>query len=53
MLDGMMRRMIDPVLTRLGRRLAAAGVRADHLTIAGLLLGLGCAGAIVLENCPG
>jgi phosphatidylglycerophosphate synthase len=50
MLDGLMRRMIDPVLARLGRRLAAAGVRADHLTVTGLFLGLGCAGAIVVER---
>ncbi len=49
MLDGLMRRMIDPFLARFGRRLAAAGVQADHVTFAGLVLGLGCAVAIVFR----
>ncbi len=47
MLDGLLRRMIDPALARLGRRLVAAGVQADQVTVASLVLGLACAGAIV------
>jgi phosphatidylglycerophosphate synthase len=49
MLDGKARALIDPVLERAGRWLAAAGVTADSLTLAGLALGLGCALAIVLR----
>ncbi len=49
MLDGVMRRLIDPVTGQLGRRLAASGVSADQLTLAGFLLGMGCALAIVLR----
>jgi phosphatidylglycerophosphate synthase len=48
MLDGVMRRLIDPVSNRIGRALAAQGVSADALTFAGLALGLGCAAAIAL-----
>ncbi len=33
MLDGLLRRLIDPVLARLGRRLVAAGVQADQVTV--------------------
>ncbi len=47
MLDGLLRRMIDPALARLGRHLVAAGVQADQVTVASLVLGLACAGAIV------
>jgi phosphatidylglycerophosphate synthase len=47
MLDGVMRPLIDPVLNGLGRVLARAGVSADHITLAGLALGLGAAGAII------
>jgi phosphatidylglycerophosphate synthase len=49
MLDGVMRRLIDPVSNRIGRALAAHGVSADGLTFAGLALGLGCASAIVVR----
>lgn len=35
-----MRRRIDPPLDRLGARLAAAGVRADAVTLAGFAVGL-------------
>lgn len=49
MLDGLMRRLIDPPLARLGRGLAARGVTADALTVTGLLLGLGCGAAIALR----
>ncbi|KAA2234980.1 CDP-alcohol phosphatidyltransferase family protein [Salinarimonas soli] len=48
MLDGIVRRLIDPPLDRLGRRAADLGLRADAVTVAGLGLGLACAGAIVL-----
>jgi len=40
MLDAAMRRVIDPPLDRVGRRLAAAGVSADAITIAGFAVGL-------------
>jgi phosphatidylglycerophosphate synthase len=43
MLDGVMRRLVDPTLGRAGRALAARGATADGLTLAGLALGLGCA----------
>jgi phosphatidylglycerophosphate synthase len=46
MLDGLMRRIIDPPLDRAGRALAATGVGADAVTLAGLALGLACAAAI-------
>lgn len=49
MLDGIARGLIDPALDRAGRRLAAAGLTANQLTLAGLVLGLGCALAIVLR----
>lgn len=40
MLDGMMRRFIDPPLNGAGRKLAARGVTAVQVTGAGLLFGL-------------
>jgi phosphatidylglycerophosphate synthase len=46
MLDGIMRRIIDPATARLGGALAARGVSADALTLAGLAVGLACAAAI-------
>jgi len=46
MLDGLMRRLIDPPLTRAGKALAAAGFGADAITVAGLAFGLGCAAMI-------
>ncbi len=49
MLDGAMRRMIDPAVTRIGRALADKGVSADRLTLAGLAFGLGCAACIALR----
>ncbi|TCO71302.1 CDP-alcohol phosphatidyltransferase family protein [Rhodovulum euryhalinum] len=48
MLDGAMRRLIDPPLDRLGRALAARGVTADAVTLAGLVLGLAAACLIAL-----
>ncbi len=47
MLDRHLRPWIDPPLDRLGRRLAAAGVSADGVTLAGLVAGLAAAGAVV------
>jgi phosphatidylglycerophosphate synthase len=47
MLDGVMRRLIDPALDRLARHLAANGLKADHVTLVGFVLGVGCAGMIV------
>jgi phosphatidylglycerophosphate synthase len=47
MLDGVMRRLIDPVLDRVARHLARSGLKADHVTLAGFVLGMGCAGMIV------
>ena len=47
MLDGLMRRAIDPPLDRLGAGLARRGVSADALTVLGLATGLAAAGAIV------
>jgi phosphatidylglycerophosphate synthase len=46
MLDGFMRRLVDPPLDWAGRRLARAGVAPDALTAAGLALGLFCAAAV-------
>jgi phosphatidylglycerophosphate synthase len=50
MLDGMMRRLIDPPLDAAGRRLARAGLGADAVTATGLLLGLAAAAAIALDG---
>ena len=41
MLDGVLRKVIDPVLNRWGRDLAARGWTADGMTALGLGLGLG------------
>ncbi len=48
MLDGVMRRLIDPTLAGLGNRLAALGVKADHVTLLGFAAGMGCALAVAL-----
>jgi phosphatidylglycerophosphate synthase len=50
MLDGLMRRIIDPPLTRMARALARANVTADALTSAGLVAGLCGAALIVLDH---
>lgn len=47
MLDGFVRRLLDPPLDRLGRVLARAKVPADLLTFLALLTGLAAAAAIV------
>ncbi|AWB48830.1 hypothetical protein HYN69_10200 [Gemmobacter aquarius] len=46
MLDGVMRRLIDPGLNTVGARLAALGVGANGVTLAGLAVGL--AGAWII-----
>jgi phosphatidylglycerophosphate synthase len=48
MLDGMMRKVIDPVVNRWGRGLAARGWTADGMTALGLALGLGAAAMLAL-----
>jgi len=49
MLDGWMRRRIDPSLDRIGRSLAPTGISANALTLLGLGAGLGSALMIVLR----
>ena len=46
MLDGIMRRALDPGLNRAGRVLAGRGMHANHITLIGLALGLLAAGLI-------
>jgi hypothetical protein len=46
MLDGLMRRLLDPALDRAGQALATRGASADALTFAGLGLGFGAALAV-------
>jgi phosphatidylglycerophosphate synthase len=48
MLDGFMRRVIDPPLNRAGEVLARSSVSADLLTFLGLAAGIGAAAFIVL-----
>ncbi len=50
MLDGAMRKIIDPPLNRVGKWLAAMGVSANSVTLAGLALGLLAAVLIALGN---
>jgi phosphatidylglycerophosphate synthase len=52
MLDAILRKQIDPVLTRWGRTLAGAGWTANQVTIVGLALGLSAA-AIIAANGAG
>ena len=40
MLDGVLRRVIDPPLDAIGRRLADAGVSANAMTLGGFVLGM-------------
>ena len=50
MLDGAMRKIIDPPLNRVGKWLADKGATANSVTIAGLVLGLLAAVLIALGN---
>lgn len=52
MFDSRLRPLIDPPLNRVGRILAARGVTADHVTLAGLALGLVAALVLALGG-PG
>jgi phosphatidylglycerophosphate synthase len=49
MLDARLRKLIDPPLDAIGRRLARIGVGADAITLTGLALGLCAALAIALQ----
>ena len=52
MLDGLMRRVIDPVVNRWGRGLAAMGATANGVTLVGL--GLGVLAALLIGfDAPG
>lgn len=48
MLDGIMRKSIDPVLDRWGAALAGRGIGADQVTLVGLCLGL--VSAVLIGN---
>lgn len=48
MLDGLMRKIIDPSLNRCGKHLAARGLGADQVTFIGLGLGMLAAGLIAI-----
>jgi len=49
MLDNTIRPKIDPALNALAHRMASAGITANQVTIAGLLIGLVAAGSIALQ----
>lgn len=49
MFDSRLRPLIDPPLNQLGLALAGYGVRANWVTLVGLVLGLGAAAAIIAE----
>lgn len=51
MLDTRLRPWIDPLLDRLGRPLAMAGIRADHVTLLGFAIGLGAVPALASGAC--
>lgn len=50
MLDGVMRKLIDPPLNRVGQKLAGLGITANALTLGGLLIGLSAAVFIAFEQ---
>ncbi|MEM6711631.1 MAG: CDP-alcohol phosphatidyltransferase family protein [Pseudomonadota bacterium] len=50
MLDGYMRTIIDPPLNAIGRGIARVGLTADHITLIGLVVGLGAGAAIAFES---
>ena len=52
MLDGLMRKLIDPVVERWATRLVARGWTADRMTLLGLALGLGSALMIAVGLAP-
>ncbi|KMK65202.1 CDP-alcohol phosphatidyltransferase family protein [Puniceibacterium sp. IMCC21224] len=52
MFDATARKLIDPPLNAVGRRVAGWGVGADHVTLTGLVLGL-LAAAMIAGGAPG
>ncbi len=52
MLDGILRKAIDPIVNRWGQRLAQGGVAANTITLVGLGLGL-LAAALIAAGAPG
>ncbi len=50
MLDAKLRPYIDPPLNAVGRKLAGFGISANMVTVAGLLVGLGGAFAVYVQN---
>jgi len=50
MLDGAARKLIDPLLDRIGAPLAKAGISANAITIASLIVGLASAGFIIFGH---
>ncbi len=50
MFDSALRRVIDPPLNAAGRRLAAAGVSANAVTVIGFGIGLGAIPALALQR---
>ncbi len=50
MFDARLRPLIDPPLNRAGQRLARMGFTANHLTLLGILAGLGAAAAIPAQQ---
>lgn len=49
MLDRAIQSAIQPLLTRVARRLVAAGIGADAITVTGFVVGMAAAGAIALQ----
>ncbi len=52
MLDARLRKIIDPPLDRLGRRLAHLGVTANSVTWTGFFVGMGAWALLALESYP-
>jgi|SRR5215470_19060001 len=48
MIDGWIRQRIDPPLALAGRKLAAAGISADAITVGGCVVGISAAAAIAV-----
>jgi phosphatidylglycerophosphate synthase len=53
MLDARLRPLIDPLLDRLGRPLAAGGISANQVTLLGFAIGLGAVPALAAGFCAG
>ncbi len=50
MLDGQLRKWIDPPLNYLGRQIAATGLTANSVTFGGLVIGLFAAVLVIMGN---